>query len=121
MNIELISPKQLVQLLNYVNLLSPIIHTEDDGSKHFMPDVLECATLEELTTPPPPDANNPEPVLITFTCGYVPTRSFCGLITRLVSLGAEGILGLERDFIEKGVKGNCVSFYVDYVHHITLM
>ena len=124
MKVDLIPSKQLVQLLDHVNLLSPIIHTEHDGSKritYFMPAVLECAPLNELTTPPPPDANNPEPVLITFSCGYVPTGSFCGLITRLVSLGPEGILGLEWELVEKGVKRNCVSFYVDYVHCITLI
>ena len=91
---ELIPAKQLIQLLKHVNLLSPIIHKEADGERitYLMPAVLECAPQDELTTPPPPDDNNPEPILITFKCGFVPTGTFCGLITQLVSRGPDGIL-----------------------------
>ena len=121
---ELIPAKQLIKLLNYVNLLSPISHTENDGGEritYMMPAVLECATQDELSAPISPDANNPEPLLITFNCGYVPTGTFCGLITRLVSLGPHGILGIVWDLVEEGVKRNCVSFYVDFVNRVTLI
>ena len=121
---ELIPAKQLVKLLNHVNLLSPITHTEKDGSEritYLMPAVLECATQDELSAPTSPDANNPEPLLITFSCGYVPTGTFCGLITRLVSLGPHGILGIEWDLVEEGVKRNSVSFFVDFMNRVTLI
>ena len=121
---ELLPAKQLIKLLNHVNLLSPITHTEEDGSKrttYLMPAVLECAPPDELTTPPPPNGNHPEPLHITFACGYVPTGTFCGLITRLVSLGPHGILGLTWYLVEEEVKRNCVSFTVDDVHTITLL
>ena len=121
---ELVPAKQLVKLLNHVNLLSPITHKEADGSEritYLMPAVLECALPDELTTSPTPDANNPEPLHITFSCGYVPTGTFCGLITRLVSLGPHGILGIEWGLVEEGVKRNCVSFHVDYVNEVTLI
>ena len=121
---ELIPAKQLIKLLNHVNLLSPITHTEKDGSKritYLMPAVLECATQDELSAPTSPDANNPEPLFITFSCGYVPTGTFCGLITRLVSLGPHGILGIVWDLVEEGVKRNCVSFYFDFVNRVTLI
>ena len=120
---DLIPVKQLVKLLNHVNLLSPIIHKEADGERvtYFMPAVLDCATPDELTTAPPPDTNNPEPLLITFSCGYVPTGTFCGLITRLVSLGPNGILGLTWELVEEGVKRNCISFHVDYANKVTLL
>ena len=121
---ELIPAEQLIKLLKHVNLLSPIIHKEADGSKkitYLMPAVLECATQNELTTPLPPDANNPEPLFITFKCGYVPTGTFCGLITRLVSLGPDGILGLTWMLVEKGVKRNCVSFHVAKTNKVTLI
>ena len=86
---KLIPAKQLVQLLEYVHLLSPIVHVQSDKEEitYLMPAVLECASQDELTNPPQPDANNPEPLHITFSCGYVPTGVFCGLITRLVSQG----------------------------------
>ena len=56
-----------------------------------------------------------------FSCGYVPTGTFCGLITQLVSLGSTGIFGFEWDLVEDGVKRNCVAFYVDYVNKATLI
>ena len=121
---ELIPTKQLVELLNHVNLLSPVVHTKEDGTKqttYLMPAVLECATPDELTAPPPADANNPESLFITFSCGYVPTGSFCGLITRLVSDGPSEIIGLKWEFVEEGVKRNCVSFYVNLANKVTLI
>ena len=120
---ELIPVKQLIQLLKHVNLLSPIIHKEADGERitYLMPAVLECATLDELTTPPPPDADNPEPLLVTFKCGYVPTGTFCGLISQLVSRGPDGILDFVWNLVEDGVKRNLVSLYVDYVNKVTLI
>ena len=122
--IELIPPKHLVQLLNHINLLSPITHKQLDGSErttYLMPAVLECASLEELTTPLSPDDNNPEPLHITFSCGYVPTGTFCGLITQLVSRGPHGIFGLTWDLVEHGVKRNFVQFHVDYANKVTLI
>ena len=121
---ELIPAKQLIELLRYVNLLSPITHTTSGGSQritYLMPAILECTSPDELTTPPLPDANNPEPCFISFSCGYVPTGSFCGLITRLVSLGPDRILGLTWVLVEKGVKRNCVSFYVAKSNKVTLI
>ena len=121
---ELIPAKQLIELLKYVNLLSPITHTTSDGSQritYLMPAILECASPDELTTPPPPDANNPEVCFISFSCGYIPTGTFCGLITQLVSLGPERILGLTWVLVEKGVKRNCVSFYVAKSNKVTLI
>ena len=120
---DLIPIKQLVKLLKHINLLSPIVHKEADRERvtYFMPAVLDCATPDELTTAPPPDINNPEPLLITFSCGYVPTGTFCGLITRLVSLGPSGILGMTWELVEEGVKRNIVSFHVAKSNKVTLI
>ena len=121
---ELIPAKQLVKLLQHVNLLCPVTHTEVGVIKritYLMPAVLGCASLDKLTTPPPPDDNNPEPMHITFSCGYVPTGTFCGLITQLVSRGPHGILGLTWDLVEHRVKRNFVQFHVDYSNKVTLM
>ena len=121
---ELIPAEQLIKLLKHVNLLSPITNTEIDGSKritYFMPAVLDCASPDELTVLPSVDDNNPEPLLITFSCGYVPTGTFCGLITRLVSLGPDGILGLTWELVEDSVKRNFVSFHIDYANKVTLL
>ena len=85
-----------------------------------MPAVLDSATQDELARLPLVDTN-PEPLFITFNCGYVPTGSFCGLITRLVSLGPQSIFGLTWELIEEGVKRNLVSFFVDGAHTVTLL
>ena len=121
--VQLIPPKQLVKLLEHVNLLSPIIHKEgkDERITYFMPAILECASPDMLTPQPLPDDNHPEALFITFGCGYVPTGSFCGLITRLVSLGPHRILGLSWKLLENGVRRNCVSFYVAGVNKVTLI
>ena len=120
---KLIPVEQLIKLLKHVNLLSPIIHKEADGERitYLMPAVLDCATQDELIAPPPPDADNPEPLLITFKCGYVPTGTFCGLITRLVSHGPDKSSKVVWGLVEDGVKRNLVSFYVDYVNKVTLI
>ncbi|XP_064392626.1 uncharacterized protein LOC135340238 isoform X2 [Halichondria panicea] len=122
-NNELIPAKALITLLQHLNLLSEIIHIDVNNkskyrSTYLMPAILECVSL---TNPPPPDANNPEPLLITFSCGYVPTGAFCGLITQLVSRGTHGILGLTWKLVEDGVKRNCVSFVIDAVHTVTII
>ena len=86
-----------------------------------MPAVLEYVPQDKLACPPLPDTNNPEPLYIKFSYGYVPTGSFCGLITQLVSVGPEGIFGFKWDLVEDGVKRNCISFHVDCVNKVTLL
>ena len=123
---KLIPAKHLIKLLEHVKLLSPISHMDETSAEvvrttYLMPAVLECASQEELANPHPPDTNNPEPLHITFSFGYVPTGVFCGLITRLVSQGPHKILGFKWKLVEDSVKRNCVSFYVDGVHKVTLL
>ena len=123
---EIIPAKHLIILLQYLNLLSEIVHKDGNDPDvtritYLMPAILDCASQDELANPPQPDANNPEPLHITFSFGYVPTGVFCGLITRLVSQGPHGILGLTWEFVEDGVKQNCVSFYLNKSNKITLL
>ncbi len=123
---EIIPAKHLIILLQYLNLLSEIVHKDANDPKvtritYLMPAILDCASQEELTNPPQPDTNNPEPLHITFSFGYVPTGVFCGLITRLVSQGPHGILGLTWELVEDGVKRNYVEFLVAKSNKITLL
>ncbi|XP_064407245.1 uncharacterized protein LOC135352042 isoform X4 [Halichondria panicea] len=119
----LIPSGPLVKLLKYLNLLSEITHKDEDGERitYLMPAILKCASQDELTKPPQPDTNNPEPLHVTFSFGYVPTGVFCGLITRLVSQGPHGILGLTWELMEDGVKRNYVEFLVAKSNKITLL
>ena len=95
---------------------------ETEEIMYFIPAILECASPEELTKSPPPDVDTPSPIKITFKSGYVPIGVFCAMISRLVSRGSEGILGMRWDLVESGVKRNLVSFRVnDADHYVTLI
>ena len=122
----IIPAKQLILLLQYLKVVSEIIHKDTNDPKktrttYLMPVMLDCASQDELINSPKPDANNPQPLHITFSFDAVPTGVFCGLITALVSRGPHKILGLTWELVEEGVKRNLVSFYVDYVHKVTLL
>ena len=123
-DLELIPTKQLVRLLNHANLLSPITHTNTDGSKrttYFMPAILDYESPEKFTDSHLLNVIDIEPILITFNCGFVPTGTFCGLITQLVSRGPNRILGLQWNLVEDSVKRNRVSFYLEFVNKVSLL
>ena len=87
-----------------------------------MPAILECASKEELSNAPAIDSNTPSPIKITFESGYVPIGVFYAMISKLVSEGKKGILGMEWNLRESHVMRNLVSFEVDNTkHHITLV
>ena len=121
---KLIPVEMLVKFLEHSNLLSRIIIKKKKGRKEveevmcFIPAILECASHDELTKSPPPDADTPSPIKITFKTGYVPIGMFCALISRLVSRGQERILGIKWELLESGVKRNLVSFRIDDADHI---
>ena len=121
---KLIPVEMLVKFLEHSNLLSQIIIKKKKGRKEmeevmcFIPAILECASHDELTKSPPPDADTPSPIKITFKTGYVPIGMFCALISRLVSRGQERILGIKWELLESGVKRNLVSFRIDDADHI---
>ena len=79
----------------------------------FMPAILECAPVDEITRIPQSDDNHPAPVFLKFECGYVPTGVFCGLVTRIVTK--------EMGTKNKHVKRNKVSFLVGRLHLVTLI
>ena len=120
---KIIPVKKLIILLKHVNLLSPI-STLVDGKEvimYFMPAVLDCASKEDLLQCPQVDNDNPSPILFTFERGYVPIGLFCAMVTRLVSRGCEGILGMKWKLMDTVVKRNFVSFQIDNRHEVTLI
>ena len=118
---ELIPVDKLVKLLEHVSLLAPIVG-KGPQPVYFMPAILECASKEELSNAPAIDSNTPSPIKITFESGYVPIGVFCAMISKLVSEGQKGILGLKWNLRESRVMRNLVSFEVGSAkHHITLV
>ena len=126
---KLIPVDKLVIFLEHSNLLSSITTTKMQGRRvteevmYFIPAILECASPEELTKSPPPDADTPSPIKITFEPGYVPIGVFCAMISRLVSRGSthKGILGMRWELVESCVKRNLVSFRVHDADHIVTL
>ena len=112
--LELIPANQLVQLLIHLKILSPISQSASESMyEYLMPAFLQCATPDELTSHPLPDPNNPDPVFITFTCGYVPSGTFSSLINHLVRHGPHKILGLEWNVIvSNSIKRKNISFWI---------
>ena len=123
----IIPVEKLIKVLKHTNLLSPIrLSTKDkEGEEvimYFMPAVLDCASKEDLLHCPQVDNDNPSPILITFERGYVPLGLFCAMVTRLVSRGCEGILGMKWKLMDSVVKRNFLSFQIDAAQHeVTLI
>ena len=118
---KLIPLEMLVKFLEHSNLLSRITIKKKGGTEEvmcFIPAILECASHDKLAKAPPPDADTPSPIKITFESGYVPTGVFCAMISRLVSRGHQGILGIKWELVESGVKRNLASFHIDDTGHI---
>ena len=122
---SLIPANKLVKLLEHVNLLSKIkVQHPRRGmpsTQLFMPAILECAPVDEITRIPQSDDNHPAPVFLKFKCGYVPTGVFCGLVTRIVSKGPSEILGKKWELKNNHVKRNEVSFLVGGLNLVTLI
>ena len=122
---KIIPVKKLIILLKHVNLLSPISTKNVEGKEvitYFMPAVLDCASKKDLLQCPQVDDNNPSPILFTFERGYVPIGLFCAMVTRLVSRGCEGILGMKWKLMDSVVKRNFLSFQIDAAQHeVTLI
>ena len=114
---KLIPVDKLVTFLEHSDLLA-LMPGRKKEIMCFIPAILECASPKELTKSPPPDADTPSPIKITFKSGYVPIGMFCAMISRLVSRGSEGILGIIWELVESGVKRNLASFRIDDADHI---
>ena len=124
---KLIPVDKLVIFLEHSNLLSPITAKKNVGRKeteeirYFIPAILECVSPEELANSPAPNADTPSPIKVTFNTGYVPIGMFCAMISRLVSRGRKGILGIRWELVESGVKRNLVSFRINAASHIVTL
>ena len=130
---QLIPVEKLLMLLEHSHLLAKITTiekghtTEKLLTTYFIPAILECASREELTKPPPNGIDTPSPIKITFDPQYVPIGVFCAMISELVSRGSKGkgILGMTWKLATdtSSVKRNLVSFHIDESakHFVTLI
>ena len=98
---------QLVKLLEYLNIIAPIVQSDPSQSSkvYLMPCVLENVSSEELNDFRKFDSNQllPASLLIRYECGFVPLGVFPATIANLVGQSS-------LKLIEKGIKKNRVQF-----------
>ena len=134
---DILSPQQLVELLEHLNIIAPLRwhlsqsnaltpgpSPQSDAHQeqiYFMPAVLKHVKEEELRMEH--SSTDLVPLIVHFTCGFVPVGVFCAMIASLVA--QEDTLGWEllepsehNDYI---LCKNKVTFRIDYAYDITLV
>ena len=114
----LISLEKLVQLLEYLGILTAIPMPLSKGQEptYFMPCVLKSARASSLKTCSYSDTD-PAPLMLRFDCGYIPIGIFPSMIVNLVSQKSGG-----WEMVEEGLYKNRVQFIVGEDHDtITLI
>ena len=132
-----LSPQQLVGLLEHLNIIAPFrcylpqpnaltpeLSAQSDAHQekiYFMPAVLKHAKEEELRMEQ--SSTDLVPLIVRFTCGFVPVGVFCAMIASLVA--QEDTLGWEllepsehNDYI---LCKNKVTFRMYCTYDITLV
>ncbi len=132
-----LSPQQLVGLLEHLNIiaqlrchllqsnaLAPELSAQSNAHQekiYFMPAVLKQAKEEELRMEH--SSTDLVPLIICFTCGFVPVGVFCAMIASLVA--QEDTLGWEllepSEHNDYYLCKNKVTFRMDYAYDITLV
>ena len=100
---------QLVKLLEYLNIIAPIVQSDPSQSSkvYLMPCVLENVSSEELNDFRKFDSNQllPASLLIRYECGFVPLGVFPATIANLVGQSSHKL-----KLIKEGIKKNRVQF-----------
>ena len=113
---DVIPPQKLVALLEFLHIIAHIPDSsqgqtvtsccKQDDVTYIMPCVLENATTEELDSVSQ-DISRPDsvaPIMLYFTCGFVPIGVFPAMIASLIS-------NKSFELIKKGIKKNMVRFH----------
>ena len=112
-----LTPKQLIDLLKYLNILAEIIPEQESSSqaspKYIIPAVLKCASEDELQ--PRVRTSPGEEVcsfMIHFDCGFVPFGVFCAGVAHLIA-HQDTLSPMWQLSKDHKVKKNKVIFLVD--------
>ena len=108
----LIPLERLVQLLEYLGILTVIPPTSSSGGSspqeliYFMPCVLKSAKASELMIHSCGESD-PAPLMLHYDCGYVPVGIFPSMITNLISQKLRGWKMMDKD-----IRKNRIQFRV---------
>ena len=118
---DLLSPKQLVDLLKERNVLAETKHDQEEAvpsePKFVMPTVLKYASEEELKLPT--SKQEASPLLIHFESGFVPFGVFCASVANLIA--RQDSLSPRWQLCDDQVMKNKVKFCVDKSFYTTLI
>ena len=118
---DLLSPKQLVDLLKERNVLAETKHDQEEAvpsePKFVMPTVLKYASEEELKLPT--SKQEASPLLIHFESGFVPFGVFCASVANLIA--RQDSLSPRWQLCDDRVMKNKVKFCVDKSFDATLI
>ena len=118
---DLLSPKQLVDLLKERNVLAETKHDQEEAvpsePKFVMPTVLEYASEEELKLPT--SKQEASPLLIHFESGFVPFGVFCASVANLIA--RQDSLSPRWQLCDDRVMKNKVKFCIDKSFDATLI
>ena len=118
---DLLSPKQLVDLLKERNVLAETKHDQEEAvpsePKFVMPTVLKYASEEELKLPT--SKQEASPLLIHFESGFVPFGVFCASVANLIA--RQNSLSPRWQLCDDQVMKNKVKFCIDKSFDATLI
>ena len=115
---NLLTTKQIVALLKYLIIISPVGEIETGPMKtveteYFMPCVLVHASLPENKSKESTHARPGESILVTFKCNYIPRGVFSSLIAHiLTSTQGEWELAYEKIYRDEVHFRVCKSGYI---------
>ena len=117
---DLLSPKQLVDLLKDCNISAETKHDQEDvpsEPKFIMPTVLRYASEEQLKRPT--SKQETSPLIIHFECGFVPFGVFCASVANLIA--HQDSLSPRWQLCDDRVMKNKVIFSIDKAFYATLI
>ena len=118
---DLLSPKQLVDLLKERNVLAETKHDQEEAvpsePKFVMPTVLKYVSEEELKLPT--SKQEASPLLIHFESGFVPFGVFCASVANLIA--HQDSLSPRWQLCDDQVMKNKVKFCIDKSFDATLI
>ena len=123
---DVIPPQKLVALLEFLHIIARIPDSsrdqtvssccKQDDVTYIMPCVLKNASTEEVDSVSQ-DISRPDsvaPIMVYFTCGFVPIGVFPAMIASLIS-------NKSFELIKKGIKKNMVRFHFGSEYHLIIL